>query len=230
VRDCVSPGSRLASVVNRIDAKRPTAHTQLVPKVTMKSLTHSAIKLVASGAAACWLASCAAPEQAVPRMQIPPSANGAQRDEVESLRAEIRQLRAELEALQAEKLSVAARSSGQSNPTTWPGMHSEKSQPAVHAPVAISGAFSSPAPIISLPRATVRGFYAPDSGHWIDGVMDSGSLIKLEDHSLWQVSPLDRIDGSLWLPVSDITVIEGDDPLYPYKLINTDDGEVVNAH
>jgi len=37
------------------------------------------------------------------------------------------------------------------------------------------------------------------------------------------------IESSLWLPISDITVIEGDDPAYPYKLVNTDDNEVVNA-
>jgi hypothetical protein len=67
------------------------------------------------------------------------------------------------------------------------------------------------------------------SGHWIESVMDDGSVIKLEDDSLWQVSPFDVIDSALWLPISDITVIEGNDPGYPYKLVNTDDGEVVNA-
>jgi hypothetical protein len=66
-------------------------------------------------------------------------------------------------------------------------------------------------------------------GHWIDDVMDDGNLIKLEDGSLWQVSPIDAIDSALWLPVSDITVIEGDDPSYPFKLVNTDENEVVRA-
>jgi len=66
-------------------------------------------------------------------------------------------------------------------------------------------------------------------GHWIESVMDDGSLIKLEDDSLWQISPFDTIDSQLWLAVSDITVIDGDDPFYPYKLVNTDDNEVVNA-
>ena len=59
--------------------------------------------------------------------------------------------------------------------------------------------------------------------------MDDGGIIKLEDGSIWQVSPLDMIDSALGLPVSEITVIEGHDPSYPYKLVNKDDKEVVNA-
>jgi hypothetical protein len=65
--------------------------------------------------------------------------------------------------------------------------------------------------------------------HWIESVLDDGNLIKLEDGSLWRVSPLDVIDSALWLPTSDITIIDGDDPEYPHKLVNTDDNEVVNA-
>ena len=29
---------------------------------------------------------------------------------------------------------------------------------------------------------------------------------------------------------SDITIIEGDDPSYPYKLVNTDDSEIIEAN
>jgi len=59
--------------------------------------------------------------------------------------------------------------------------------------------------------------------------MDGGKIIKLEDGSLWSVEPLDRIDSALWLSLDNITVIEGDDLKYPYKLVNTDENEVVNA-
>ncbi len=67
------------------------------------------------------------------------------------------------------------------------------------------------------------------SGHWIDHVSSGGKIVELEDGSVWEISPLDRIDTSLWLPVSDITVTDGDDPGYPYLLINKDDGETANA-
>ncbi len=81
-------------------------------------------------------------------------------------------------------------------------------------------------------KASSGGTYAGiGSGHWIQKNIDSGAFILLEDDSLWEVDPLDRIDSSLWLPISEITVIEssGGSPGYDYLLINTDDGEKVHA-
>ena len=66
-------------------------------------------------------------------------------------------------------------------------------------------------------------------GHWINKVEGDGKYVHLEDGSVWEISPLDRIDTMLWLPVTDITVAEGDDPNYPYRLTNTDDNEAVDA-
>jgi hypothetical protein len=71
--------------------------------------------------------------------------------------------------------------------------------------------------------------YVADSEHWIEAVMDDGNLIKLEDGSIWKVSPLDVADSALWLPTTSVTVIDSDDPNYPYKLVNTDDNEAVEA-
>ena len=78
------------------------------------------------------------------------------------------------------------------------------------------------------PRATVGT--APhrsarsncESGHWIDSVTDDGSVIKLEDGSLWKVDDADIVDSALWLPTTDIVVCDG-------KLINTEDNESVGA-
>lgn len=67
------------------------------------------------------------------------------------------------------------------------------------------------------------------AGHWIQKVIDRGEYIKLEDGSLWAISTLDRIDTCIWLPIDDITVIENDSGLYPYKLVNTDRGETAEA-
>lgn len=78
-------------------------------------------------------------------------------------------------------------------------------------------------------RGTGEDYDGEGAGHWIESVMDDGSVIKLEDDSLWQISPDDVGDSALWLPTSDIAVIEGDDSEFPYKLINKDDSEVVNA-
>lgn len=67
------------------------------------------------------------------------------------------------------------------------------------------------------------------SGHWILENVNAGELIKLEDSSLWEISPIDRIYSALWLPISEITVIEGRNPFYPYVLINSDDDEKAEA-
>ena len=68
-------------------------------------------------------------------------------------------------------------------------------------------------------------------GHWIKQNIGRGEFIQLEDRSLWQVDPLDKIDASLWLPISSITVIESSNgsPGYDYLLINTDDKEKAHA-
>jgi hypothetical protein len=80
------------------------------------------------------------------------------------------------------------------------------------------------------PRRIARTAYVtPSDGHWIEEVLADGKIIKLEDASLWKVADLDTITSALWLPLSTITVIDGNDPSYPYKLVNTDDGEMVDA-
>ena len=61
-----------------------------------------------------------------------------------------------------------------------------------------------------------------EDGHWVDSVSDDGTIVKLEDGSVWEVDTVDAIDSALWLPTTDI--IACDD-----KLINTDDNEKVSA-
>lgn len=61
-----------------------------------------------------------------------------------------------------------------------------------------------------------------EDGHWVESVSSDGTIVKLEDGSVWEVDAVDAIDSALWLPVTDI--IACDD-----KLINTDDNESVSA-
>lgn len=60
--------------------------------------------------------------------------------------------------------------------------------------------------------------------HWIVGKSDDGSIIILEDGSVWQVDPVDRVDSVLWLPMEDVIIPDSYD-----CLINTDNGEKVDA-
>lgn len=85
-------------------------------------------------------------------------------------------------------------------------------------------------------RLSTRGgssgaYFTPSSGHWVDNNIGDGEFIRLEDGTLWKIDPLDKIDASLWLHTSSITVIDSEDgsPGYDYLLINTDDNEKAHA-
>ena len=70
-----------------------------------------------------------------------------------------------------------------------------------------------------------RVYSSVGRGHWIDKNIDGGSLIKLEDGSLWEIDAYDKYNTILWLAISDITVLESSDCVNGYLLVNTDDGE-----
>lgn len=67
------------------------------------------------------------------------------------------------------------------------------------------------------------------SDHSIDTVLDDGNFVRLDDGTLWQISPVDAVTTSTWSGASEITIIKLDNSTYPYKLINTDDNESVRA-
>lgn len=73
------------------------------------------------------------------------------------------------------------------------------------------------------PRVGRRGGLSGcEDSHWIESVSSDGTIVKLEDGSVWEVDAGDAVDSSLWLPVSDIVACDD-------KLINTDDNESVSA-
>jgi len=78
------------------------------------------------------------------------------------------------------------------------------------------------------PSASLSSTYVGvGGGHWVSEVSDGGTIVTLEDGSLWEISALDRVDTALWLPTTSITVLESRSPVgnYKYILINKDDGE-----
>jgi len=64
-------------------------------------------------------------------------------------------------------------------------------------------------------------------GHWIKSKSNNGSMIVLEDGSMWEINSLDQIDTALWLPITNITILKASQPVgdYKYTLVNKDDGE-----
>lgn len=61
-----------------------------------------------------------------------------------------------------------------------------------------------------------------EDGHWTKSVSSDGEIVVLENGSVWQVCSSDAIDSALWLPTTNIVACND-------KLINTDDGETVEA-
>jgi hypothetical protein len=89
---------------------------------------------------------------------------------------------------------------------------------------------SVPTPSVPSPGTGGGAYFDTGSGHWIEDTGNDGTVITLEDGSLWLISPLSRVDTSLWLDVDNITVLRGGSPGYGYRLINTDeDGEIADA-
>jgi hypothetical protein len=78
--------------------------------------------------------------------------------------------------------------------------------------------------------STSDTYLGASSRHWIKEKIDRGKYILLEDNSLWEIASLDKINTTLWLKLSNITVVKSYDyPGYPYLLINTDDSETAHA-
>jgi hypothetical protein len=80
------------------------------------------------------------------------------------------------------------------------------------------------APPPAQPPSSGEVYFDTGSGHWIQDITPDGAVITLEDGSRWLVDPIDRLDTELWLAVDDITVLDGSNPSYPYRLIDTDPG------
>jgi len=71
------------------------------------------------------------------------------------------------------------------------------------------------------PKAAAYG--AAGQKHWVKSKADGGAFVQLEDGSLWQISPLDKINTMLWLPTENVVVVESNNPQYPYKLVGERD-------
>lgn len=61
-----------------------------------------------------------------------------------------------------------------------------------------------------------------EAGHWVRSVTPDGTIVVLEDGSVWEIDPPESVMTMLWLPATEIVVC-GD------RLIHADDGEAVRA-
>jgi hypothetical protein len=66
--------------------------------------------------------------------------------------------------------------------------------------------------------------------HWLRDKHDFGIVVILEDKSMWEVHPSDRLTTSRWLRMSTIIVEHVQKDSYPYLLKNTTEQETVRAN
>ncbi len=71
--------------------------------------------------------------------------------------------------------------------------------------------------------------YSPAGVHWVLEKMERGRFVRLEDNSLWEISPYDRSNSDLWLVYEEIFIIETNEDDYPYQLINKNNGDTAAA-
>jgi hypothetical protein len=88
----------------------------------------------------------------------------------------------------------------------------------------VNGGAGGNLPLPNLPAGGAAG-----GGHWIKSVIERGQTIQLENGSLWQINPLNKVDAILWMSMEQITVVESGNALYPYKLVNTSSKSAAEA-
>ena len=76
-------------------------------------------------------------------------------------------------------------------------------------------------PSAMVPKSS--GYDGLGQKHWVKTRTEGGALIQLEDGSLWQIAPLDKIYTALWLPIQNVVVAQSDNPQFPFKLVSERD-------
>ena len=79
--------------------------------------------------------------------------------------------------------------------------------------------------------AVATAFYTKTrQEHWLRDKQEDGDVVILEDESLWEVQPSDRVITARWLRMSTIIVEHTQKDGYPYLLKNTTEGETARAN
>jgi hypothetical protein len=66
--------------------------------------------------------------------------------------------------------------------------------------------------------------------HWLRDKLEEGRIVVLEDESVWEVHPSDRLTTRRWLRISTINVKHTQKEGYPYLLSNKTEGEDARAN
>jgi hypothetical protein len=73
-------------------------------------------------------------------------------------------------------------------------------------------------------------FYSRDrEEHWLRDKQEEGRIVVLDDDSVWEIHPADRLATARWLRISTISLKATQKEDYPYLLTNTTEAEAARA-
>jgi Sel1 repeat len=130
-------------------------------------------------------------------------------------------------------LAAAEVSEAQQLASSWWTSHPNGTKMPEHSKNAQQTVAPKPVPLRHAPMAAEPGAARDiavlrprrsdcERGHWVQSVSDDGSIVALEDGSVWRISDVDTVDTALWMPTEDVIVCDG-------KLVNTDSSDTVEA-
>jgi hypothetical protein len=80
-------------------------------------------------------------------------------------------------------------------------------------------------------RKSITGIYTDEgTEHHVEGNNSNGSMIVLDDGSMWDIDPADNIITALWKYNAIITVSSTNGGKYDYVLSNSEDGKDIHAN
>ena len=92
------------------------------------------------------------------------------------------------------------------------------------------GSMSSRVDVV-VERRNAMAFYTKiHEEHWLRDKVEDGRIVILEDESMWEVHPSDRLITKRWLRISTITVKHTSKNGYPYLLSNSTEEEDARAN
>jgi hypothetical protein len=104
-----------------------------------------------------------------------------------------------------------------------------QNRPVFRVPSQVNGEFFSSRPS-DAESCTAMPFYPrAREEHWLRDKQEAGRIVILEDESVWEVHPSDRLVTGHWLRISTITVNHTQKEGYPYLLTNTTEEETARA-
>jgi len=80
-------------------------------------------------------------------------------------------------------------------------------------------------------RKTISGVYNDDGKeHYVDGNYNGGGTLVLDNGSMWEIDPVDKLVTALWKNEAVITISTSNGGKYDYLLSNSEDGKEVHAN